>query len=59
MNRRKYSKTELGMMYGVLIGGATAAIMFALTGAVLWLAAVAVGVALGLGIGASMDKSGS
>ena len=59
MNKRKYSKTELGMMYGVMIGGAIGAVMLTLTGEVLWLGAEGVGVALDLGIGASLDKSGS
>ncbi len=59
MNKRQYSKTELGMMYGLLAGAAIFAIMFALTGNVLWTAAVGAGLALGLGIGATMDKSAS
>ena len=59
MNKRKYTRTELGMLYGVLSGGAIGAIVFALTGEVLWLGAVGIGIALGLGIGASLDKSGS
>ena len=59
MSNRKYTKTELGMMYGVMIGGAIGAIMFALTGEVVWFGAVGIGIAVGLGIGASLDKSGS
>lgn len=56
MNKRNYSKTELGMMYGVVSGGAVAAILFALTGNALWFTAVGVGLAIGLGVGASMDR---
>lgn len=59
MNKRQYSKTELGMMYGLLAGAAVFAIMFALTGNALWTVAVGAGIALGLGIGATMDKRGS
>jgi len=42
--KREYTKTELGMTYGLL------------TGAGWWLSMLGAGLALGLGIGASMDR---
>ncbi len=55
MTRRHNSTTELGMMVGIVAGAAVFAIMLAITGSVLWIIAVGAGVALGLGVGASLD----
>lgn len=56
MNKRTYTKTELGMIYGIAIGAAIFLIMYALTDEILWILAMGLGLALGLGIGASLDK---
>ena len=56
MKRRKYSNAELGMMYGITAGAAIGALLFVLTNNALWLMAAGVGVALGYGIGASLDS---
>jgi hypothetical protein len=56
MNKREYTKTELGMTYGLLVGGAVAVIAFALTGDAWWLTFTGAGLALGLGIGTSLDQ---
>jgi len=56
MNKRQYTPTELGMMYGMVIGAAIGVILFAITNEVWWLGAIGAGLALGLGIGASMEK---
>jgi hypothetical protein len=59
MDERHYTKTEMGMMYGLLAGAAIALLLSALTGQAWWLAMTGAGVALGLGIGASLDQRGS
>ena len=56
MTRRAYSETGLGMMAGIVAGAAILAIMLAITGSVLWVIAVGASLALGLGIGATLDK---
>ena len=56
MNNRAYTKSELGMLYGMMIGASVFLIMFALTSEILWVLAVGIGLALGLGLGASMDE---
>jgi VIT1/CCC1 family predicted Fe2+/Mn2+ transporter len=57
MHKRQYTKTELGMVYGMAIGAAIFLVMFAITNDTQWIAALSVGLALGLGIGATMDKN--
>lgn len=54
--KREYTKTELGMMYGLLIGAVVASLMMALTGDAWWLAFTGAGIALGYGLGATWDK---
>lgn len=56
MNNRAYTKAELGMLYGMMIGASIFLIMFALTSELLWVLAVGIGLALGLGLRASMDE---
>lgn len=56
MNKRQYTPTELGMMYGMTIGAVIGVILFAITNQPWWLGMIGIGVALGLGIGTAMDK---
>lgn len=56
MDKRTYTKTELGMIYGIAIGATVILIMYALTDEILWNLTMGLGLALGLGIGASLDK---
>jgi len=58
MKKRKYTPTELGMIYGMLVGAVVFLVMFALTSEILWILAIGPGVAMGLGIGATMEKRG-
>ena len=57
MQEKPYSMTALGMLFGIFIGGATAVLFFAITGNALSFAAVGVGVALGLSLGAGWEQS--
>ena len=57
--KREYTRTELGMMYGMLVGAVIALTMFTLTGEAWWLAMTGAGLALGLGLGATWDKRGT
>lgn len=56
MGKRQYTPTELGMMYGLLIGAVIFLTMFSLTGEIMWILAMGTGIALGLGIGSSMEQ---
>lgn len=54
----RVTPTQAGMMYGMVAGAGIGAVMLALSGDVLWLILGGVGVALGLGIGATVEHSG-
>lgn len=54
--KRDYTKIELGMMVGMVVGAAIAVTMFALTGQAWWLAITGVGLAFGLGLGATWGE---
>jgi uncharacterized membrane protein YgaE (UPF0421/DUF939 family) len=56
--KREYTKTELGMMYGMLVGAVIALTLFSLTGQAWWLAMSGVGLAFGLGLGATWERRG-
>lgn len=52
----RVSPAQAGMMYGIVAGAGIGAVMFAISGDVLWLVLAGVGVALGLGIGAAVEQ---
>ncbi|MFK5634290.1 MULTISPECIES: hypothetical protein [unclassified Ornithinimicrobium] len=54
--RGRVTSTQWGLVAGLLIGAAVGVVLFALTNEVLWLVLPGVGVALGSGIGASLDS---
>lgn len=54
--KREYTKTELGMMYGLLIGAVIGVALMIVTGQAWWLAIAGAGLALGLGLGATWDR---
>ncbi len=56
MNNRKYTSTELGMMYGLLAGAAIGLVLFAITSNALWFIAIGAGLALGFGLGATWGR---
>ncbi len=57
MQQQTYSKTALGMLFGIFIGGAIAVLLFAFTGNALSFTAAGVGVAFGLILGAGWEQS--
>lgn len=57
--KREYTKTELGMMYGLLIGAVIGVALMIVTGQAWWLAIAGAGLALGLGLGATWDRQGT
>ena len=54
--KREYTKTELGMMYGLLIGAVIGVALMIVTGQAWWLAIAGAGLALGLDLGATWDR---
>ncbi len=59
MNKRKYTKAELGMLYGIALGAGIGIPMFVITNNAIWFVAIGTGVALGISIGASKDRGDS
>ena len=57
MQARSYSYTELGMLIGLFVGGGLATILFATTGNAVYFVIVGMGLALGLSLGAALDRS--
>lgn len=55
MKSRKYRYTELGMLFGIFVGGGLATILFTMTGNATYFAIVGIGLALGLSLGAAFD----
>ena len=53
--KRKYA--ELGMLFGTVVGGGLGVVLFASTGQVLYLVLAGVGTAIGLVLGAGVDKA--
>ncbi len=53
--KRKYA--ELGMLFGTVVGGGLGVVLFASTGQVLYIILTGVGTAIGLVLGAGMDKA--
>jgi hypothetical protein len=56
MKERKYRYSEIGMLMGLLIGIATGAAMYIITGEVFYFGLLGVGLALGTGMGAAYEK---
>jgi hypothetical protein len=48
---------ELGMLFGLMIGGGVGIILYATTGNPVYLAIAGIGLALGIGLGAALDAS--
>lgn len=56
MKNKKYSYTQLGILFGIFIGGAIGVLLFVFTGNALYFTVTGIGLALGLIIGAGMDR---
>ena len=53
---KKYSYTELGMLFGMFIGSGIGITAFAITNNALFFTVTGFGIILGLGIGSLLDK---
>jgi hypothetical protein len=53
--KREYTKAELGLISGMLVGAVIALTLFSLTGEAWWLTVTGAGIALGYGLGATWD----
>ncbi len=56
MEKRKYSYAQLGMLFGVVIGGGIAVILFAITANAVYFTIAGAGLAIGLILGAGYDQ---
>jgi hypothetical protein len=56
MEKRKYTFTQLGMLFGIFIGGGIGILLFAFTNNPIYISATGVGLVIGLLIGAAKDR---
>ena len=56
MEKRTYRYEELGMLFGIFIGGGLGVVLFAITGNAVYIAIAGAGAAIGLVLGAGVDK---
>jgi hypothetical protein len=56
MEKRKYSFAQLGMLFGIVVGGGIAVVLFAITGNAVYFSIAGVGPAIGLILGAGYDR---
>ncbi len=57
MEERTYTYTQLGMLVGTVIGGGIGVVLFAITGNAVYIAITGAGTAIGIILGAGVDKS--
>jgi hypothetical protein len=55
-SKRKYTNTELGISYGLILGGGLVSIAYALTNDPIWFSYLGLGLAIGLVIGSYLDS---
>lgn len=56
MEKRENSYTQLGMLFGIFIGGGIGVLLFVFTGNPIYISAAGVGLVIGLLIGAAKDR---
>lgn len=56
MEKRKYSYTQIGMLFGIFIGGSIGVLLFIFTGEPIAFTITGLGLVVGLLIGASKDR---
>jgi len=56
MEKRKYSYTQLGMLFGNFIGGGIGVLLFVFTNNPLYFTVVGLGLVIGLILGAGFDR---
>lgn len=59
MEDRKYTYAQLGMLFGIFIGGGIGVVLFAISGNAVYIAVAGAGAAIGLVLGAGFDKARS
>lgn len=59
MKHCRYTRAELGMMYGMTVGAGIGIPMVVVTNNALWFMAIGVEVALGFSIGSGKDRDGN
>jgi hypothetical protein len=57
MEKRKPTYTQLGMLFGIFIGGGIGVLLFVFTQNPLYFTVTGIGLALGLIIGAGVDRN--
>ncbi len=58
MEKRKYSYTQLGMLFGIFIGGGIGVLLFVFTNNPIYISITGIGLVVGLLIGAAKDRQG-
>jgi len=56
MQKRQYTYAQLGMLFGIFVGGGLGTVLFASTGNVAYFAFIGAGVGVGLSLGAGFDQ---
>lgn len=56
MDKRKYSYTQLGMLFGIFIGGGVGILLFVYTSNALSFTVIGIGLVIGLILGAGFDR---
>ena len=56
MKDRKYTYTQLGMLFGIFIGGGVGVLLFVFTENPLYFTVVGIGLVIGMIIGAGLDR---
>ena len=56
MAEKKYTYTQLGMLFGIIIGGGVGVLLFVFTNNPLYISVTGVGLVIGLILGAGYDR---
>ena len=56
MSEKKYNYTQLGMLFGIIIGGGIGVLLFVFTNNALYFTVTGVGLVIGLILGAGFDR---
>jgi hypothetical protein len=56
MDKQQYSYAQLGMLFGIFVGGGLGVVLFASTGNAAFFALAGAGLAVGLALGTGIDQ---
>jgi hypothetical protein len=56
MEKRNYTYAQLGMLFGIFIGGGLSVVLFGITGDAVYFGVAGAGTAIGLILGAGLDR---